>query len=323
MMKRFKLICPLLISLILLSCTAEKNGNSQNPCANVSGFTAVQNKANLDFTITTDKPGPYEISCVPLESSSNPETGEKFITSDKTFSKTIGQDLLLGATGYSFFVRNICSSTSKSDWGLEQNIAINYNFCAVPKNIQISSAFYNTITWDYSNMGVQASNYQIQYGPSGFTPVDSGNLPNGVLAATTVGNQFDATMLLNNTYDIYVRSFCSSTNTSQWIGPKSYICVNSTNQCAAPTYANFTVETQTATTFTPNISWENDFISQYEVALKTSTSLPTQSQLQVINAGYTATFTNVLKNTNYYFFVRKICSGNTRTSYFGPYLVSF
>jgi hypothetical protein len=322
-MKRFKLICPLLISLVLLSCTAEKNGNSQNPCGNVSGFNVVQNKANIDFTITTDKTGPYEVSYFPLESSNDPEYGEKFITNDKTLSKTIGQDISLGATGYSFFVRNICSSTSKSDWGLEQNIAVNNNFCAVPNNIRISSSFYNTIAWDVISLGVAASNYQVQYGPSGFTPVDSGNPASGVYFATTVGTQLDATMLQNNTYDIYVRSFCSSTNTSQWIGPKSYICVNSTNQCAAPTYASFTVETQTTTTFFPNISWENDFISQYEVALKTSTALPTQSQLQVVNPGNTVTFPNLLKNTNYYFFVRKICSGNTRTSYFGPYLVSF
>ena len=324
-MKIIKLVYFATILIILQSCSSSKESpvEAQNPCGNVSSFTVVQNKGSLDFNITTDKPGPYEISYINLQFSTEPEYGTKFITGNKIFSKVIGQNFILNPTAYSFFIRNICSSSSKSDWGLEKTITINNNYCVVPVNLQITNFTNNTISWDVnSSFGNNTPNFQVQYGPQGFTPINFGIPPTGVVSANVAGTQFNATMLLNNTYDIYVRSFCSSAEVSNWIGPKTYTCTSSTNQCAAPTYASYTVAAQTSTSFSPNITWENDGVSQYEVGLTFNTTAPpTQGQLTVVNGSNSATYTNLLKNNNYYFFVRKICPGNTRSPFYGPYLV--
>lgn len=310
-----------LVSLSLLVNCSGSGGTDEveniNSCKNVNNLQIVQNGENLQFSIASDLEGPFEIS-FGLTQYFNPESSNSFVVNDKTFSKSINDinGIVLDANkSYSFAVRRYCSSSSKSNWGFEKHLTISGNFCKTPYNLRVDDYIYNKIQWDISSSsnGSIPSKYQIQYGSQGFA------LGSGTTIETTT-NQYNAPFISGTTYQIYVRSYCSSWG--DWIGPITFTASNTT-ACVPPTYANFTVAYTTATYFSPNITWDNDGISQYEYSLSTSSAIPTAGMLSTAQGLGGITFTNLYKTSNYYFYVRKKCSGNTSSSYFGPYLVKF
>ncbi len=85
--------------------------------------------------------------------------------------------------------------------------------CPKPTNFAFVSNTTNSITMDWTTGG--ATNWQIEYGPVGFT---NGN--GTIVSATT--NPFTVTGLSPSTdYDFYVRDSCSTTDQSFWVGPVS------------------------------------------------------------------------------------------------------
>lgn len=91
--------------------------------------------------------------------------------------------------------------------------------CPKPANLAVMGATANSITLGWTSGG--ANDWQIEYGPSGFTP-GSGT----IVAANT--NPFTVTPLSSSTtYDFYVRDSCSANDVSDWLGPitKSTDCL--------------------------------------------------------------------------------------------------
>lgn len=312
----FYTILILIVSFSLNYCGSRDDNN--NSCSNVSGFSVVQNGGFLNFTISSNESGTYEIA-YGLTGNGSPQ--QTLIVNDKTFSYSINNfnhTILEAGKSYTFKIRRICSSSSSSDWGFEKSFTINNNFCKKPINFKLTNSIYNQISWsiDTYNNGNNPSYYQLQYGNQGFS------LGSGTTIDTNL-NYYNAPLVAGKKYDFYVRSFCSGTSGwGDWEGPLTVLSSVST-ACVAPTYANYSVSSIDLSYFRAALTWENDGNSQYQVSLSSSSSVPNSSSLTIINAPNGANFSYLSKGMNYYFYVRKVCPGNTFSPYFGPYLVKW
>lgn len=309
-MKFFKLVA-LIFSFLLLNNCSRSNEN-ENSCSNVSGFSVTQKGDVLNFTISSSLEGPFEIKYIDL----NRSTVGAFIVNDKVFSKNIN-DIYIQGKVYTFEIRRVCSSSSNSDWGFKNTITISNNFCKSPTDLNLNP-YYNEITWEigstYSN-GINPSYYQVQYGLQGFS------LGSGIIIDTN-NKYYYASLVGGKKYDLYVRSFCSgSASWGDWVGPTT-VLASITTGCVAPTYASSTVKSISSSLFGVNLSWENDGISDYQISLSESSSLPS-SNLSTITAPNGAYVSGLIKGRNYYFYVRKVCSNNKYSEYYGPYLIKW
>lgn len=85
--------------------------------------------------------------------------------------------------------------------------------CPKPQNLVLIGTTTTSASLSWQSGG--ASNWQIEYGPIGFTP------GNGTIVNAN-SSQFVVTGLSPNTdYEFYVRDSCSATDVSNWIGPVS------------------------------------------------------------------------------------------------------
>lgn len=122
------------------------------------------------------------------------------------------------ANTYSFYLRAKCSATTNSQWVgpvIVQAIDVNPN-CASPTNLVASrNATTNTnvnISW---TAGGSETNWEIQYGNSGFA------LGSGINITSTASPDLITNIDTANAFDFYIRAACSATENSSWIGPVS------------------------------------------------------------------------------------------------------
>jgi len=94
----------------------------------------------------------------------------------------------------------------------------NSNNCNAP--FQLSSEVLDQdsvkLTWDQSILVPILTNFEVQYGLSGF------NLGEGTFV--TSGNKRETinNLMPGTSYDFYVRTLCRESNTSSWSGPMSF-----------------------------------------------------------------------------------------------------
>ena len=86
-------------------------------------------------------------------------------------------------------------------------------------NVSASTA---TITW---NAGADETEWDVQYGPAGFTTGD-GTTINATSTTATINGLTNGT-----SYDFYVRAVCSENDKSIWIGPLSLTTLSCDNGC--------------------------------------------------------------------------------------------
>lgn len=103
--------------------------------------------------------------------------------------------------------------------------------CPKPGNLSATASTKNSVTLSWTTGG--ASNWQIEYGPAGFTQGQG-----TVVSAGT--NPFTVTGLnASSYYDFYLRDSCSATELSQWIGPT--VASTACDTALAPYFENFDV----------------------------------------------------------------------------------
>ena len=184
--------------------------------------------------------------------------------------------------------------------------------CMVPTNLSFKN-LYNIFSWSDPNVD-GAGYFQVQYGAEGFV------LGSGTSIETNQKN-FDAPLYSGKKYDFYVRKNCGAKGYSNWSKPIT-ILSNNTTACVKPSYVNYTKSSYTPSTFTAQITWENDGISVYEVGFGSLTTPPSSGNTQLILAPSGAAY-QLNKNIDYQFYVRKKCANNTFTEYFGPYIIRY
>ena len=106
--------------------------------------------------------------------------------------------------------------------------------CPLPGTLSVSGLASTQATINWVSLG---TNFDIQYGPTGFT------LGQGTTVTSTSTSKQLTGLTANTCYDVYVRRNCGAAGTSSWAGP-----INFCTTCATLTLPT----TETFTTFPPN-----------------------------------------------------------------------
>lgn len=120
---------------------------------------------------------------------------------------------LTSTNNYQFYVRSSCGGGNYSAWTGPIAVGGTATACAVPTNV---TATRNTdvtkidLTWV---AGTGQTSWQIQYGNAGFV------IGNGTTVTSTAPTKQLTGLTGAQAYHVYVRTVCSSTTFSDWVGP--------------------------------------------------------------------------------------------------------
>ena len=122
---------------------------------------------------------------------------------------------LTTTNNYDFYVRTNCGNGLFSDWTGPVGVGTSVVNCTSPTNFTaLRSATDNTkanLLWSANG---DEDSWEIQYGNAGFA-VGSGT----TVAVTDTPSKTITGLLATTGYDFYVRSICSPTENSGWVGP--------------------------------------------------------------------------------------------------------
>lgn len=178
--------------------------------------------------------------------------------------------------------------------------------CGAPLAFEVSDFIGGTsvnLTWAAAG---DTDTWQIQYGPVGFA-VGSGTQILATDSDITVNG-----LVSTNEYEFYIRTVCSATSYSGWVGPVAVgesigACANPTGVTAARSSGNTEI----------SVSWASGGAVSYQVqygpagfALGAGTTVSSAASPKVI--------TGVLATSAYDFYVRANCSGTENSSWAGP-----
>jgi len=120
-------------------------------------------------------------------------------------------------------------NSTTADWAIDDIEVDNAPTCFPPTAISSTGNTTTSVTLSWTTGG--ATNWQIEYGPVGFTP-GAGT----IISATS--NPFTVTGLSSATYyDFYVRDSCGATDVSDWAGPIT--APTACGTATAPYFENF------------------------------------------------------------------------------------
>jgi len=139
---------------------------------------------------------------------------------------------LTASTDYQFYVRANCSATYQSAWvGPFAFTTEPTPTCLIPADLTASNITINSadLGWTESNT-VPATAWDVEWGTAGFTQ------GTGAMVVATADNPYNLSGLSDNTsYEFYVRSNCSATDSSTWVGPFEFTTVEILTEPCTPT----------------------------------------------------------------------------------------
>ncbi|WP_180277287.1 GEVED domain-containing protein [Chryseobacterium sp. 52] len=160
-----------------------------------------------------------------------------------------------------------------------------------------------------------AAGYEIYYSTSPTAPT-----PTTPASQTVTGTSATLSPLVPvTTYYVWVRSKCSGTDQSTWIGSAT---VTTPPTCSAPTALTLGTVIPTSA----SISWTAPAFAPaggYDVYYSTSATPPTAATLpsQTVTTGTSATLSPLIANTTYYVWVRSRCTTADQSAWTGPLTV--
>ena len=284
-----KKIIALCMCVALLS-GCKKAGNS---CASPN-FTASADNIG-DITIYTQ--GSYGF--VKAEYGSNGYT--RGTGTQVTLSSTGGLITGLANGTYDVYLQGNCGGTSNSDWAGPKSVLVTSGTgnCSAPMQLSVTKVSNTAYaTWDFypsNNL------FEVEFGPTGFT------IGHGDTALVNSSSYSNGNITYGVTYDFIVRAKCTDGSWSAWSSRFSYYCDFNNNVCAAPSNILSSV-----TGSNVNLYWDANGMGQWEYGISTSNTVP--SSIAVASTNQVA-YGNLTSGTTYYFYVRGICNGGTRTNW--------
>jgi len=129
-----------------------------------------------------------------------------------TLTKTI--DGLTTTNNYDFYVRTLCGNGVFSGWYGPVAVGSNTTTCTSPTNFTaLRSSTDNTQVNMLWNANGDENSWEIQYGATGFA------IGTGTIVVSNATTKSITGLLATSGYDFYVRSNCSATDNSIWVGP--------------------------------------------------------------------------------------------------------
>ena len=178
--------------------------------------------------------------------------------------------------------------------------------CLVPSGLS-TVVSTNNVSLNWTENG-SATEWEVLIQTSGTTPPTSANT--GINTSTkpyTISGLSQGT-----SYNVYVRSICSSGDLSQWSNASSFTNVFS---CTSPNQFSTANQTQTSI----DINWSNiPNISGYEYAVQLA-SITTNPTSGTFNSTNNISIANLTPGTSYKIRVRTICSPNSTSQWVAYY----
>lgn len=287
-----------LIALSIITACSEDNAVEVTQCSAVTSLTVTQNFEEIKIVVGAN-PGAlyYEISSLNASGEHNPEYGR--IKSLGSSNETLPLEIFLEQqTPMLYYVRTVCADGTKGAWFGPKLVNLQ-PYCSKTSIVNVNEY---SMQWE---SGYQANEYQMQYGPAGFT-LGSGT-------TVTVNNTYYSgySMAAGQTYDFYVRANCVNYGGySAWSQKYSFTPSTNVNMCIAPTNVSVRYESSTVVVF----DWFDNGESSFECTL-VYTGQPAESgNISRINPGYRPSFI-IPAGARRDFYVRAICSNGNRTAW--------
>jgi hypothetical protein len=224
-----------------------------------------------------------------------------------TIQTSGGQISGLANGAYDFYVQGNCGGTSNSDWAGPLSVLVTggttVGNCYAPDNLTANVGSTDIhLAWYKPNITGSAL-YELRYDTTGFP------LTGGHFELVNTESAYITSVRSNTTYDFVVRAKCDDGNWGPWSIRKSFYVTSISSNCQGPSYVNASNQGGSA----ENFAWDMNGVSTVEYGFGTGSNQPPTNPY---SSTYTnITYTNLVHGTTYYFFVRGICSGNTRTAW--------
>lgn len=178
--------------------------------------------------------------------------------------------------------------------------------CGAPTNLNASSITNSSFNMNWNASVVGAIDYDVEYGPAGFT-LGSGTVIPGIAGLTTPISGLNQV----TNYHVYVTTNCASETTVA--GPFNVLTLPN---CSAPT----PIITNVVDPETVQLFWTGGSIGETEWVVEYGANgftLGTGTQV-VVTPNPTTTITNLTQNTAYSFWLRGVCSVQDSSLWIGP-----
>ncbi len=284
----------ILLSLVLFSCSEDDTDNDAN--ASCNAVTAIS-QSNIDVdkaTLQWTQEGATAFTVEYGVAGFNLGSGTQLTaTSRQAVLGGLDQN-----TTYDYYVRANCGDTSSDFSGPATFTTL---VCPAVTIGQVDVGQDSvTVSWFAAD---SATAYSVEYGLAGFT------VGTGIELSTNTSSITINELLGNTTYDIYVRTNCSATNsedTSKVVFTTSPVCATPTSFSGAPTAPG-----------TVDLFWNEEGETAWRIEYGLSGfSLGTGDE---VNTSQTfITITGLQTETVYEFYIQSNCGSNGLGEFLGP-----
>ncbi len=211
---------------------------------------------------------------------------------------------------YQFYVRDSCGAAHVSSWaGPDTFTTLSATLpCPVPSSLLATQITQTNARLLWMSGGTSTSNWDLEYGLSGFT------LGQGTQISTTTPSYTVSGLTPGTDYDFYVRDSCGVGRVSSWAGPYTFITLSVTLPCLSPSSLSATQITQTSA----RLSWVTGGASNWGLEYGLSGfSLGSGTRISTTTPSYTVS--GLTPGRAYQFYVRDSCGVGHVSSWAGPY----
>ncbi len=202
-------------------------------------------------------------------------------------------------TDYDFYVRDSCGGGNVSTWVGPQN----FKTLSCPSPSSLLATHITQTSAELSWISGRASNWDLEYGLSGFT------LGSGTRISTTTPSYTVSGLTSGQSYQFYVRDSCGGGNVSTWAGPQNF----RTLSCPSPSSLLATHITQTSA----ELSWISGGASNWDLEYGLSGfTLGSGTRISTTTPSYTVS--GLTSGQSYQFYVRDSCGGGNVSTWVGP-----
>lgn len=251
-----------------------------------------------------------------------------FISIITTEASTFDFELASHET-YDFYVRSLCNNSLEfSDW--EGPLAYQYTpplQCEPPVNITLNddNPFNIEVTWQFNAPSITIDHFKIRWGNQGFN-VNTSTSNETITQTNTYQTEY-VNLLNSGAYDFYVQTICNTGETTEWVGPLTY--VYDMPPCEAPLGMSF------------SITYGDDDNGNPTIATYVTSGLNNDSTYRIIfvlegdgvngNAVVDSTIVNsylfitysLIDGTIYDVYKRKECTPNHVSEWAGPFTLNY